>query len=381
MDEMPDGFRAARDERGYTTHVEGMNYADWKAIYVDRTKTLEEWREERVQKVAAGDSLTDSGTMKAKAEPLRIENFPEAFSSRSEKKNTQAMIDYINALEGADPDVIAMYNSMGKLESVAKNGIEFKIPHTGGYAVKTASNWFTNKLTEVTLTIPKLKGDNLTGQIATMLHEEMHLIDLYCRADLAEAGWFSASRKTLVDAFQKAAEGAGNVANGRVSLDAVIGKKAAALIEEFKTKQDEIIKRVTSAAAKEISTVNRMYREGEIKVRKDYESQLRKIRKSAEAQLEYESRNLMGGGMDKFQDICDALSGGQFFDLHMVRAGHGSKYYQRPENLVLETTANYAALSVLRPDLVELLREEKPELVAELAATVKEILKKAGEEQ
>jgi hypothetical protein len=44
----------------------------------------------------------------------------------------------------------------------------------------------------------------------------------------------------------------------------------------------------------------------------------------------------------------------------------------------LRAYANYAALSVTRPDLIELLRVDKPELVAELDATIVELLKKAG---
>ena len=39
-----------------------------------------------------------------------------------------------------------------------------------------------------------------------------------------------------------------------------------------------------------------------------------------------------------------------------------------------ETLANYGALSVLRPDLVELLAEDKPDLVEALAGAVTEML-------
>ena len=50
------------------------------------------------------------------------------------------------------------------------------------------------------------------------------------------------------------------------------------------------------------------------------------------------------------------------------------------DSRVHETIANYAALSVTRPDLIELLRADKPELVAELDAVIVELLKKAGGE-
>ena len=39
-----------------------------------------------------------------------------------------------------------------------------------------------------------------------------------------------------------------------------------------------------------------------------------------------------------------------------------------------ETLANYGALSVLRPDLVAMLAEDKPELVEALAGTITEML-------
>ena len=79
------------------------------------------------------------------------------------------------------------------------------------------------------------------------------------------------------------------------------------------------------------------------------------------------------------QDIYDALSGGTFRDNGTVIYGHGSKYYRSADARIHETLANYGSLSVTRPDLIELLRADKPELVAELEATVKEMLEKVGE--
>ena len=88
----------------------------------------------------------------------------------------------------------------------------------------------------------------------------------------------------------------------------------------------------------------------------------------------------MGGGIGNLQDIYDALSGGKYRDNGTVIYGHGSKYYGRnTETAIHETIANYGALSVARPDLIKALRNDKPELVAELEATVKAMLEKAGE--
>ena len=102
------------------------------------------------------------------------------------------------------------------------------------------------------------------------------------------------------------------------------------------------------------------------------------LKKAREAALDYEARNIMGGGIGNLQDIYDALSGGRFRDNHTVIYGHGSSYYRSAESRVHETIANYAALSITRPDLIDLLRADKPDLVAELDAAIQELLKKAG---
>ena len=54
-------------------------------------------------------------------------------------KNTQALVDYINGLEGADANVVALYNSMAKLETIENNGIPFKISHGKNHAVSTST--------------------------------------------------------------------------------------------------------------------------------------------------------------------------------------------------------------------------------------------------
>lgn len=53
--------------------------------------------------------------------------------------------------------------------------------------------------------IPKLAGDDLTGQVVTTLHEEMHLMDFFNRADPTKYGdWFSSSHSKLSSFFKKA---------------------------------------------------------------------------------------------------------------------------------------------------------------------------------
>ena len=66
------------------------------------------------------------------------------------------------------------------------------------------------------------------------------------------------------------------------------------------------------------------------------------------------------------QDIYDALSGGMYRDKGVVKYGHGTKYFRDKDNRALEIFANYFDLSITRPDLIDMLRRDKPALVEAL---------------
>ena len=83
-------------------------------------------------------------------------------------------------------------------------------------------------------------------------------------------------------------------------------------------------------------------------------------------------------GMNNFTDVYDALSGGKFRDDGVVNFGHGGQYYSIADSRSHEIWANYCALSVTRPDLVEVLRRDKPELVQALDEMTSEMLREAG---
>ncbi len=348
------GERAARGEDGKTYYVpSNMTYHQWEKGFVDGDKS-------ELQEV------TPDVKIKVKAEELKAENFPDSFTEKSELKNTQVLVDYVNNLEGADANVVALYNRMGKLENVESNGLPFKISHGKDHAVTTYMNPMTGKLMEVRLTIPKLQGDNLAGQVNTMLHEEMHLMDLYGRTDpVKSGGWFSTSRKSLMDAFKNTSDS--------------IGDDVAELFKKHNEEFKRVSSDVSAKYSKQIADLtDSMYNRTFKGSYADYKKQYNKLKNAREAALDYEARNIMGGGIGNLQDIYDALSGGRFRDNRTVIYGHGSSYYRSVESRVHETIANYAALSITRPDLIDLLRADKPDLVAELDAAIQELLKKAG---
>ena len=110
----------------------------------------------------------------------------------------------------------------------------------------------------------------------------------------------------------------------------------------------------------------------------DYKKAFNKLKREANEQIDYQCRNAMGGGISSLEDIYDALSGGSARDAGVVRYGHGSQYYRDIGKRAEETLANYGALSIVRPDLVEMLRKDKPGLVEALEEVIQEMLKKAG---
>lgn len=351
------GERASRGEDGKTYYVPAnMTYKEWKKSFVEGDKT-------GLQESNPNDTIEARKEIKQVKEILKAENFPSSFTAKAELKNTQALIDYVNALEGADANVVALFNRMGKLENIERNGIPFKISHAKSHAVTTSSYRMSGNMAEVKLTIPKLQNDNLTGQVNTTLHEEMHLIDLYGRQDTQKAGnWFSSSRKSLVDTFKNTSD---SISDDVTKLFKEHDLEYIRIESEVNTKYNKMISELND------SVINRTFTG-------NYNREYKKIIESKKAEQDYLARNIMGGGIGNLQDIYDALSGGVLRDGGKVIYGHGSSYYLYTESRVHETIANYAALSVTRPDLIELLRTDKPELVAELDATIVELLKKAG---
>ena len=299
---------------------------------------------------------------------LQLSDFPEVFTKGAEGKNTQKLIDYINDIEGADPNALKLYASTGKLESIEVNGIPFKISHGKDHAVTTWVDRYTGELTQVKYTIPKLKGENIAGQVNTTLHEQMHLIDLYGRDSTGK--WYSVANKPLVDTFKK--------------TSADIGDEISDLFKKHNAENKAIRANVRKAYDKKIADVREKYLPNgmspweNMKGYRLYEKEAKKLRNEMIEEIDYQSRNVMGGGICNLQDIYDALSGGTYREKGIVVYGHGQRYYTSASSQIKETVANYVSLSVTRPDLITMLRKDKPELCEELDKLIVELVKKAG---
>ena len=322
-----------------------------------------------MQKQRAKKVIPDKETVKKvdKQQPtpekvaVKVEDFPPAFQKGAEGKNTQKLVDYINGIEGADPNVLKLYANMGKLENLNTNGIPFKISHGKNHAVTTWRNHYTGELNEVKLTIPKLKGDNLAGQVNTTLHEDMHLMDLFGRGDNGK--WFSVNNKPLVDTFK--------------ATNADMTDEISELFKKHNAEFGTVVKTAQKRYDEAVKEARTKYLMGDISP-DEYTKERRKIQKAMNEEIEYEGRNIMGGGVGNLQDIFDALSGGTYRADGTIIFGHGQQYYAYESKRITETIAQYATLSVTRPDLIDMLRRAKPELCDALDKAIIELAKKAG---
>lgn len=357
------------------------NYENWRKMQEAEAKKEETPKVTPAQTKKQDQSLTapNTGTTINQREQMKLTDYaPEFYGSKAEAKNTQSLMDYINGVhgDGANPETLKLYRSMENLNPFPTEGVTFKITHGKNCAIKTDYK-FTHrdsngvphyKLNEAKCTIPKLDtAKDIAGAAQTTLHEEMHLIDLMCSDNLTYDGkWYSATDKALRKAFN--------------DTDDVIGSDVKKLFaqhdKEWKDICDEINKKERAERTK---LLDKYFPNGTFGAGADYAGYKKanaKLSKQMEEERDYRCRNIMGGGVGNLQDIYDALSGGKHRDSGVVIYGHGSKYYKTKDSDVHETIANYGALSVLRPDLVKLLEDDKPELVNALRGTVRGMLSK-----
>ena len=201
-------------------------------------------------KTVKENNLTNNGNY-SKIE-LQMSDYPAEFTKGAEGKNTQKLIDYVNNIEGADPNALKLYASTGKLENVSSNGITFKISHAKDHAIQLSGRRSTGELTEVKYIVPKFKGSNIAGQVNTTLHEQMHLLDLFGREDPKKYGkWFSTTRKSLVDTVKKSTDD--------------IGDEIKALFAKHDNEYNVLRDKITKKYAKKIEEAGDEYKEADRK--------------------------------------------------------------------------------------------------------------------
>lgn len=286
-------------------------------------------------------------------------DLPIELQAKKELNNSKILTEYINNSKNANPKVKKVYSLMGKVKNM-----DFTVSHAKDSSLRYKINKLTGAISDVKLTVPNLKDMDDIGNINTTLHENMHFIDFMSAGNNRD--YISVSSKSLID----------TVSNTNANISEDISK----LFKEF----DDMIEDTDNNINNEFNTMFNKLNE-DVKTRKisysEYEKEWAKIKKmrgDALIEAEYNQRKLMGGGVNNLEDIYDALSGGTYKEFDQVKYGHGMDYYKTIDKRVKEIVANYGALSISRPDLIELLKADKPALVSELDKLMDSIINEYG---
>lgn len=381
-----DAYKAAGDDKGAEEAQEAVRIDQAKMReFIERTGRHRRYDREQITGYGPDKLVRPKPTPPPKKRtakkvtppvptgPMKLENYPDAFTkSAAEKKNTKALVDFVNSVaDKADKTVMQLYTSIAKQHELSQNQFPFKISHAQNHSFSYGYR-YNGKLANATLTVPKITEPDIIGKINTTLHEQMHMIDMYLRTERDGHWSASAFGSPVISRFDKAV-------TGKVT----IGPKVQKLFDEFHREYEKISNQLEDRAKEVMDEVTKKYYpNGQVDVFSDFTKwkQFKKEREKAinavYEEYDWKKRAIMGGGMDGLQDIYDALSGGQFRDNGVVKYGHGSKYFRDTENRKSEIVANYGALSVTRPDLIKVLKEEQPELVSVLDDLMKELAAK-----
>lgn len=303
--------------------------------------------------VTSGDVLKDKvkDTVKeATKDVFKTENLPAWFKDYKGNADEEAKLltEWLNKNGNPKSKASKVFNT--SIKDIGNgNG---KISKQAFTQYKEGKGSFVRDTYTNDIVIPRITNkDNPVGSIQTVLHENWHAIDYY----KGDSGKFLSN---LSDNLKKVVR----------NDDNKIGADVTKLFEEYNKQCKDISTRISKEYHYLFEEINKKWDEGKYKSYRSYTSAWSKARSKIKDMIDYEERNLMGGGINNLQDIYDSLSAGYLRDSNVVKYGHGRKYFRKGgvDSQVREIVANYGALSMTRPDLIDMLKADKPNLVDEL---------------
>ena len=288
----------------------------------------------------------------SQGDKLTANDFNSSFvKTVASKKNTELFAEYLNSRKDkANPDVLDMYANMGKLYDGNIRVSHAKQSSFGGDYVDGKISY--------RISVPKISGVDDVASISTTLHEYAHYIDHFAKG-AQNTSYASLSSDGLIKAIE--------------NDDGKIGKKVSDIILKHKSAQNSMRVTLVNKANADLDKLATAAETGRI-LSVDYYHERKRLINKLNSDLDKYGRVSCGGGVDGLEDIYDALSGGRLSKTGLVLYGHKGNYYAKTEKRAKEIFANYSMLSVSKPDLVEVLRKDKPELVKALDEIVKQIV-------
>lgn len=347
--------RARNPYTGRTEVIDNISYKDWAKKNGLTTNISPK-----------SDKSADKTTKNLKKVPkndiinISTSDLPNELQTKKELNNSKILTEYINNSKNTNPKVVKVYKLMGKVTNIPT-----KISHAMDSSISYRYNRVKGVVNDFKLTIPNLKGVDDIANINTVLHENMHFIDFMSGNNTSKL-YSSLNSNGLIDVIK--------------NTDASMSDKVSELFTDFNTKCKELRTNISNTYNPQFNKLNASIKAGDIEY-EEYSKKWKEVKKLFNQEVkeaELIERSYNGGGINSLQDIYDALSGGVYRDTGKVTFGHGTKYYRSYDNRVKEIVANYGALSIGRPDLIELLKADKPALVSELDKLMDTIISKYG---
>lgn len=294
----------------------------------------------------------------SQGDKLTANDFNSSFTkTAANKKNTELFAEYLSSRKGkADPDVLDMYANMGKLYDG-----DIQVGDNGDYRFSKKTD-DGKTISRYSISTPKINGVDDVASIGTTLHEYGHYIDHFAKGsfNLENA---STSSKGLLDVIK--------------NDDGSIGKGIQNVLDQHMESRKQVETALWEESKKQARSAYLSYKSGKMS-KSQYNKELDVITQAYKKAANQYNRSLGGGALDALEDIYDALSGGKLYDAKQIPFGHGSDYYESVNSRAKEIFANYSELAIMRPDLLKLLRTDKPMLTQALDKVVADILNQEG---
>lgn len=312
-------------------------------ISVSKKRKADREQHEGPVVLLTGDELKDALIANTKKKQKSIDNF----------------VTYLNN-SSASNEVRKIFNDLPKLKRnyIDNNNVSFKVKYTNAKNAnyQVSSTYRGGRLLSVVITIPYINQSDYNLEAFITVHELAHFIDNAKKNSIYSSK--SYSNDSII--FQRL------IANGPNP-----GSEVSNYFTDIKNRVVLIQRDYQQKLAQDIIEIqNRNLSVSQTS------SEIRNLGKHYNALFKEEINNNKDLSLAKsMSDIYDALSNGLYFDNKIVIGGHGQRYYQEHngQQRAKEIFANYIQLKTESPELVEMLRRDKPDLVKELDSIIENI--------
>ena len=313
---------------------------------------------------------------------LDISQYPSEFTdTKGKRQNLEVFSNAINAVDNADVSMREIYSRMNEIaRSPVMPDSGFGVKYAAGNgSVNTSISRSTGNVVKLDVKVPKMTADNIGGTFRTTAHELGHFIDLLSGNNGDD--WLSKQYGSFLRRDYMSLPVEERRAAARAYNESI--KPKGAILEEMRKAGERYDKATESAndwykaESKRLTDKYEASNEGD--AYRTFLKDKKALRREWDRRIDVAHREAMGG-IEQLQDIYDALNEGYLrgtkVDGVEMHYGHGSRYYSSKSKQVEEIWANYCSLSLTRPDLIELLRQDQPQLIESMDAMRDDILER-----